>query len=191
MKSRFSLGLMALLPSFVLAHPGHLETDHALMSGILHPLGGLDHLLAMVAVGLWAALLGQQTKKAIWAVPMSFVVVMIVCFVVGLNIGEVPMSEQAIAASVLVMGLAAAWAKQVPVVLASVMVAAFAFFHGVAHGAEMGEGTAGLFALGFVLSTVALHLVGVSIGVGLYKHHGLSRTIGTAIGLAGIGFFFA
>lgn len=189
-QSRTLMALTALLPSLAMAHPGHMDGGHAFMSGLLHPIGGLDHLLAMVAVGLWAALLSARFKNAVWAVPTSFVALMVVGFFFGLQSGSIAMTEQAIAASVLVIGLAAAWAKQVPVALASVIAAAFAFFHGVAHGAEMSGGAAGVFAAGFVLSTIALHLVGLAFGRALSKNTLLTRTAGTAIGLAGLSFFF-
>lgn len=191
MKARFYFTLASLLPSLATAHPGHLETEHAFMSGLLHPLGGLDHLLAMIAVGLWAASLSQKVKSAMWMVPTSFVLVMLVGFVFGLDVGSIPMTEQAIAASVLVIGLAAAWAVKVPTVVASLVVAIFAFFHGVAHGAEMGEGAATMFALGFVMSTIFLHAVGIVLGMGLTKNVWLQRTVGTVIGLTGMSFFFA
>lgn len=186
-----TLASLMVLPSLALAHPGHSHEEHGFMSGLLHPIGGADHLLAMIAVGLWAASLSTRLKSAVWAVPASFVALMIVGFIFGLQSGSIPMTEQAIAASVLIIGLAAAWAKQVPVILASAVVAIFAFFHGVAHGAEMGHGTASLFGLGFVISTIALHAIGVAIGMALSSRVMLTRVVGTVIGLIGLSFFFA
>ncbi len=188
-KSQSLVALAALLPSLAMAHPGHEHSSHAFMSGLLHPIGGLDHLLAMVAVGLWAALLARQFKSAVWAVPASFVTLMAIGFFFGIQSGAIAMTEQAIAASVLIIGLAAAWMNRVPVILASAVVAGFAFFHGVAHGAEM-HGGAGLFATGFIISTIALHLLGIGLGMAISKSPALVRTVGTIIGLAGLGFFF-
>ncbi len=191
MKKRVLFALATLIPSVVLAHPGHLEAEHALMSGLLHPLGGLDHLLAMLAVGLWAVLLSRSVKQASWVIPTSFVGVMLVGFLFGLNKGAVPMMEQAIAASVLVIGLAAAWVVRMPTILASMVVAVFAFFHGIAHGAEMGDGQAAQFAIGFMLSTIVLHVAGIALGKSLCRHTWLNRTVGTAIGLVGASFLLA
>lgn len=188
-KSQSLVALAALLPSLALAHPGHEYSSHAFMSGLLHPIGGLDHLLAMVAVGLWAALLARQFKSAVWAVPASFVTLMVIGFFFGIQSGAIAMTEQAIAASVLIIGLAAAWMNRAPVILASAVVAGFAFFHGVAHGAEM-HGGAGLFATGFIISTIALHLLGIGLGMAISKSPALVRSVGTIIGLAGLSFFF-
>lgn len=188
-KSQSLVALAALLPSLALAHPGHEHSSHAFMSGLLHPIGGLDHLLAMVVVGLWAALLARQFKSAVWAVPASFVTLMVIGFFFGIQSGAIAMTEQAIAASVLIIGLATAWMNRAPVILASAVVAGFAFFHGVAHGAEM-HGGAGLFATGFIISTIALHLLGIGLGMAISKSPALVRTVGTIIGLAGLGFFF-
>lgn len=187
--SRSLITLAALLPSLAMAHPDYEHSSHAFMSGLLHPIGGLDHLLAMVAVGLWAALLARQFKTAVWAVPTSFVALVIIGFFFGMQSGVIAMTEQAIAASVLIIGLAAAWMNRMPVILASVVVATFAFFHGIAHGAEM-HGEAALFATGFIISTIALHLLGIGLGMAISKSPALVRTVGTVIGLAGLSFFF-
>ena len=106
--------LLFAAPALALAHPGHESSG--LMAGLWHPIGGWDHLLAMLAVGLWAA---SFSGKARWLIPASFVGVMALGFVFGANGGEMPMMEQGIAASVLVLGLAAAWAKRVPVAFAA------------------------------------------------------------------------
>ena len=173
-------------PALALAHTGH---DHSgFLSGALHPVGGLDHILAMLAVGLWAASFGG---KARWVIPASFVGAMAVGFLLGAQGFELPLLEAGIAASVLVIGLAAAWAKQLPAAAAAIIVGAFALFHGVAHGAEMGDGSAAAYAAGFVLTTVLLHAAGFFAGSRLGKNVWLSRTIGSAIGIAGLGLLLA
>ncbi len=178
--------LLFAAPALALAHPGHESSG--LLAGVWHPLGGWDHLLAMLAVGLWAA---SFSGKARWLIPASFVGVMALGFVFGANGGELPMMEQGIAASVLVLGLAAAWAKRLPAAFAAAMVGVFALFHGVAHGAELGTYGAAGFAVGFIAATAALHAAGFGIGSVLNKNVWLLRAAGTAIGVAGFGMLFA
>ena len=186
MNKLLALLLFSTVSTAALAHPGH--ADSGFLSGILHPVSGLDHILAMLAVGLWAA---SFSGKARWLIPASFVGVMALGFAFGANGGEMPMMEQGIAASVLVLGLAAAWAKRVPAVFAAVMVGVFALFHGVAHGAELGGYGALSFAVGFIAATAALHAAGFGIGYTLNKNVWLLRAAGTAIGLAGLGMLMA
>ena len=186
MNKLLALLLFSTVSTAALAHPGH--ADSGFLSGILHPVSGLDHILAMLAVGLWAA---SFSGKARWLIPASFVGVMALGFVFGANGGEVPMMEQGIAASVLVLGLAAAWVKRVPVAFAALMVGGFALFHGVAHGSELGAHGALSFTAGFMIATAALHAAGFGIGQALNKNVWLLRAAGSAIGLAGLGMLFA
>jgi len=138
------------------------------MAGVSHPLFGLDHILAMVAVGLWAALLAQTgDRRAVWLVPTAFVVTMTAGFAVALAGLGLPFVEPVIAASVVVIGLLALVALQVPIAVGMVMVGFFAFFHGDAHGAELGEAGALAFCVGFAVSTAFLHALGVAAGLGL------------------------
>ncbi|SFT55144.1 HupE/UreJ family protein [Pseudomonas marincola] len=152
---------LALLcsPALALAHPGH---DHAgLMAGMAHPLFGLDHLLAMLAVGLWAA---QQQGAARWALPLTFVASMLLGGVMGFYGLQVPMLETGIAASVLAFGLLVAVAMRLPMALALGMTALFALTHGVAHGLELpAMASAWTYALGFVAATAALHATGYAL----------------------------
>lgn len=134
------------------------------MAGVSHPLLGLDHILAMVAVGLWAALLGG---RAVWLVPIAFVGTMMAGFAVALAGFGLPFVEPVIAASVVVLGLLALVALQVPTQVGMVMVGFFAFFHGYAHGGELGEAGALSFSIGFAISTAFLHALGVGIGLGM------------------------
>lgn len=184
MKKLFALIALAA-PALAFAHPGH--GDSGLLNGLLHPITGLDHILAMLAVGLWAASFGG---KARWTVPTAFVAMMAAGFAFSAGGGEIPMMEQGIAASVLVIGLAAAWAQRIPAVAATAVVGAFALFHGVAHGAEM-HGHAAWFAFGFILSTAALHVAGFLIGTALQKNLWINRAVGTAIGAVGLSLLLA
>lgn len=146
------------LPSLAYAHVGAGST-HGFISGIAHPVGGLDHLLAMVAVGIWAAQLGQ---RSIWGVPLAFVSVMALGGVSGISGMAVPFAEQGIIISVLALGILIAAAVKLPLVASVVIAGLFAVFHGYAHGAEMPETVSGMaYGLGFVLSTALLHAGGI------------------------------
>ncbi|MBH9378241.1 HupE/UreJ family protein, partial [Pseudomonas aeruginosa] len=128
------LAALALLaaPALAFAHPGHGE--HGLVAGLAHPLTGLDHLLAMFAVGLWAA---QQQGAARLALPCTFVGTMLVGGLLGFEGLQLPFMETGIAASVLALGLCVALAVRPPLPLAMAATALFALAHGVAHGLEL------------------------------------------------------
>lgn len=163
---------MTLMASPAFAHLNPAEHG-SFAAGFSHPLTGTDHILAMVAVGLWAAMLGG---RALFAVPAAFVGVMIVGFLTALFGLPVPFVEPVILASVVVLGLVVALALPVPVVVGAAIAGFFAFFHGHAHGGELGEAGAWSFMAGFALATALLHAVGVGIGLGG------SRLVGTEAG---------
>jgi urease accessory protein len=157
--------LLLVFPVLAHAHPGHDGHDLTwdFSGGFAHPLSGWDHLLAMVAVGLWAAQLGGRAR---WLVPASFVSVMLIGAAFGRAGLVVPGVEQAIAASVLVLGLLIAATVRLPVVAGMALVGIFAFFHGFAHGAEMPMTAGALsYGAGFVAATVLLHAAGVGLGL--------------------------
>jgi urease accessory protein len=157
---------LVLAPTAALAHTGHGDTA-GILHGFMHPIGGLDHVLAMVAVGVFAFVLGG---RALWLVPLSFVGMMAVGFILGVTGVQVPFVELGIALSSIVIGAAAAWGKPMPVAAAMSLVGVFAVFHGQAHGAEMPVGAAGFeYALGFILATAALHLAGVGGAMGVSR----------------------
>jgi urease accessory protein len=150
-----------LAPSLASAHPGH--DGASLVHGFLHPLGGVDHIIAMVAVGLLAARLGG---RALWLVPASFVVTMAAAGLVGMAGVSLPYAETGIAISVFVLGAVAVFGFAMPLAAAMGLVAFFAVFHGYAHGAEMPETASGLaYGAGFVVATALLHGVGIGIGL--------------------------
>jgi len=162
----FALALAAvpLLAGTADAHI--LGTQGASFSGgFAHPFSGLDHVLAMVAVGLWAA---QRGGRALWAVPAAFVAMMTLGAFAGAAGFALPLVEIGIAASLIVLGLLVTARVELPVALSAAIVGAFAIFHGHAHGAEM-PATAGalLYGLGFVAATALLHAVGVATGLAL------------------------
>ena len=141
----------------------HLDpAEHgSFLAGVSHPLFGADHILAMVAVGLWAALLAQnEDRRASWLVPAAFVGTMCLGFAAALSALPLPFVEPVVLASAVVIGLLAAVGLGVPTSLAMVMVGFFAFFHGHAHGGELGSAGALSFGAGFALATAALHGAG-------------------------------
>lgn len=178
------------VPAFAHLDPG----EHgSFMAGVSHPLFGLDHILAMVAVGLWAALLAQnEDRRALWLVPAAFVGTMCLGFAAALLSLPLPFVEPVILASVVVIGLLAAIALNVPTGLAMAMVGFFAFFHGHAHGGELGSAGALPYGVGFAISTALLHLAGIGIGLGLGRMFGngagriATRLAGGATALGGL-----
>jgi urease accessory protein len=157
--------------------------------GFLHPFGGIDHLLAMVAVGLWAA---QRGGRALWAVPAAFVAMMAVGGVAGASGVTLPLVELGIAVSLVVLGAAVAFSIRLPIAAAAALVGLFALFHGHAHGAELPETASALaYGLGFVAATASLHGLGVAIGVLLKRDAGkLFVRVGGA-GIAATGLLLA
>jgi urease accessory protein len=154
---------LALLPQAALAHPGHGVATGA-EAGFLHPLMGADHILAMVAVGLLAALRGG---RALWALPLAFLALMSAGAGLGMAGIALPYAETGIALSIVVFGLAAIVGLRAPVALLAALVGVFAVFHGYAHGAETPETASGLsFGLGFLAATALLHAAGIGLGIG-------------------------
>jgi urease accessory protein len=158
---RIAAASLAFAPAVAFAHPGH--EGASLASGFLHPLGGVDHIIAMVAVGLLAARLGG---RAVWLVPASFVATMAVAGLAGMMGTGLPYVETGIALSVVVLAAVAILGTAMPVAVAMGLVAFFAVFHGYAHGAEMPETMSGLaYGAGFVAATALLHVVGIALGL--------------------------
>lgn len=173
---------LLLSPALAFAHPGH---DHAgVMSGLAHPLFGLDHLLAMLAVGLWAA---QQQGAARWALPLTFVATMLFGGLLGFAGIEMPLMETGIAGSVLALGLLVALAVRPPVAIAAGLTALFAASHGVAHGLELPALSSPWgYAAGFVAATAALHAAGYVVARSLPQAAApLVRIAGVASALTG------
>lgn len=184
----FALAIIVTLgPQVAFAHTAE-GIQGGFVSGFFHPILGWDHVVAMVAVGLWGAFLGAP---AIWILPVVFPVVM--SFGAALGIAGVPLPavETGIAASALVLGLLIAFAARPPLWVAGVIVAAFAIFHGYANGAELPQSADPFaYAIGFVLATGLLHLVGISFGLlGRWPAGRMAvRTAGGVISLIGAGY---
>lgn len=193
MKSRLAArflritSVLAVLPAVASAHPGHdgghdLGWDFA--GGLVHPVFGFDHLLAMLAVGIWAAQLGGRAR---WLVPATYVGVMTLAATLGLR-GAAPAGmEQMIAASLLAFGLMIAMAKRLPLALGLGITALFATFHGFAHGTELpATSDAFFYGLGFVITTVALHAAGYALGsVKTEQINGWRKAVGVGIATVG------
>lgn len=184
-----AVGIASVVPTLAAAHTG-LGDSHDVAHGFAHPLGGIDHLLAMMMVGVLAFKMGG---RAVWLVPSTFVAIMVVGGLVGMAQVGLPYTEIGIALSVVVLGATVAAGLNPPLIAMVAAVASFAVFHGYAHGAEMPEDAGGLaFGFGFVLATAMLHALGIAVGYGLARVNGprgdyLTRGIGLAVTVAGTG----
>jgi urease accessory protein len=185
--------LLASLALPALAHPGHPggeAHDAGFVAGFAHPFGGFDHLLAMIAVGLWAVQFATRSGKrsVLWLLPAAFVLPMGAGFLLALNGIALPGVEAGIALSVLILGLAVAFALRPPLAAAMAVTAGFALFHGHAHGGEMGDGVATTYAAGMLLATALLHGIGLA-GAMLTQQIAtpvLTRAAGAAVAMAGV-----
>lgn len=159
-------------------------------AGFLHPLTGLDHLLAMVSVGIWGAELGMP---AIWLLPIAFPLIMAVGGALGVIGLPLPAGELLIALSVVVLGMMIAWARRPPLWAALTIVGVFAVAHGHAHGVELPVAADALaFTVGFVVATGLLHLAGIAIGLVTRWQSGVVavRSCGWCVALAGCYFVY-
>ncbi|RFB85354.1 urease accessory protein [Rhizobium leguminosarum bv. trifolii] len=193
MKSALKSGLLALaaaaLPAVAYAHTGVGQTS-GFVHGFSHPVSGLDHILAMVMVGVFAFQLGG---RATWLVPTTFVLVMALGGALGVAGVNVPFVETGIALSVVVLGAIVALNVKAPTALAMGVVGLFAIFHGHAHGAEMPEDAGGAaYAAGFMIATAFLHAAGLGLGyiigrAGERQGAFVTRAAGSIAAIAGVG----
>lgn len=184
----FSICFLGLVPAF--AHTGAGSTV-GFWHGAEHPISGLDHILAMVTVGLWAA---QLRGRALWGIPLAFVGAMALGGALGMMGVAVPFVEGGIVLSVLLLGFFVATSLRLPLPLSAVIVGIFAIFHGNAHGLEMPETASGLlYGAGFIISTAVLHMVGIGLGVGMQRllRAPAVRLVGGAVALGSIYLYFA
>ena len=184
----FAALLMMAASSAAQAHVGVGDTN-GFIHGFGHPISGVDHVLVMVAVGLFTAHLGG---RGLWAVPLSFVSMMVVGGAFGMAGIGLPFVEIGIGLSVVILGLAVAIGYRMPTAAAMAMVGVFAIFHGHAHGAEMPESASGLaYGIGFVLTTLMLHVSGIGFGLAISKlsdafENRILQAAGSAMALAGV-----
>jgi urease accessory protein len=178
--------VLLALPVPLAAHEG--GTVAGLISGLYHPISGLDHVLAMVAVGIWGAQLGAP---AIWVLPVTFPMVMALGGMMGLMGIRLPGVELGIGASALLLGTMVAFEKKPDLRLAAALVGFFAIFHGFAHGAELQVGESGLtYSIGFVACTGTLHVVGIGLGLVHRWDWGKRALRGAGAGIALAGAWF-
>jgi urease accessory protein len=181
-----ALAGLILLPGLASAHilPG---TTHGWHDGFAHPFSGLDHLLAMFAVGLWAA---QHRGRALWMIPLTFVGVMALGGIMGLSGVALPGVELGIALSVLVLGVLIATATKLQVTWGMALVGLFALCHGYAHGHEMPASVGAFpFSAGFIAATLILHALGIAAGLFLQKQPRAIRWAGATMALSSVCFF--
>lgn len=181
-----TLKLIAIFSSFFIANTAsaHATSNSA---GWLHPLSGLDHLLAMIAVGAWSSQIGG---KAIWIVPTAFVCFMFIGGLLGFEHIELPASEVAVSLSVVLLGLAISVKKILPLFIAAAATALFGIFHGYAHGYEMPLMQNKIsYTLGFLTTTAILHIIGAVSAYFLLKSSAgdkFLRVLGTLSALCGL-----
>lgn len=187
---RYTPALCIILAARAWAHAESGDLSGGLSSGFMHPLTGLDHVVAMVAVGLWGA---QLRQPAIWLLPVTFPVVMAMGGVLGIVGLPLPGVEIGIALSAVVLGGMVLAAVRPPLAVAAVFVGFFAIFHGYAHGAELPDSAAPLaYSIGFVTSTGLLHASGILVGAGIDRPWGarLVRAGGALVACVGVYFLF-
>ena len=190
-RSVFNVAVCGCKPAVAFAHVGQGDISGGFVAGVEHPVFGLDHVVAMVAVGIWGAQLGQP---AIWVLPVTFPLVMSFGGILGGLGVPIPGIEIGIALSAIVLGCMIALAARPPLWVAAVLVGIFAIFHGYAHGAELPESANAIaFAAGFVIATGALHALGILIGVANKWRKGghVLRVIGGGIAACGVYFLGA
>jgi urease accessory protein len=179
--------LFTLMPLTAAAHTGTGNVG-GLVSGMKHPVSGLDHIVAMVAVGIWGAFLGG---RAMWMLPVVFPVVMAFGGGLGVLAVPIPAIETGIAISGITLGTMVALAARPPLWVAALIVGFFAIFHGYAHGAELPEAANALtYAVGFVVVTGLLHLCGIAVGLLVQWPWGRITVRVAGVVIAGIGFGF-
>ena len=165
-----------------LAHTvGTVRLD--LLGGLAHPLAGIDHILAMIAVGVWAAQLGG---RAVWTVPLAFVAAMALAALAGAGGAAIPLVEPALAFSVIALGAAVALRVRIPIAMVAALTAAFGLVHGYAHGVEIpvADNAFG-YGIGFVAATLFLHACGIALGRA-GRGRLAERLGGAAIAVAGV-----
>ncbi len=174
---------LSLFPTLALAHAGVDGHTHGLAQGFVHPITGIDHVLAMVMVGVLAWRMGGG---ATWRVPAAFVAVMALGGILGSSGLALPGVEVVIALSILVLGVVVVLDARPPVAAAMALVAGFALFHGFAHGAEQPSGGSALaYAAGFLAATGMLHVAGIGLGAALGRI-GMVRAAGAVASVAGL-----
>jgi urease accessory protein len=176
-----SAAALAVFATPAFAHSGAEPHMHGFVAGLAHPLGGLDHMLAMIAVGIWSALVAG---RRVWMVPTIFVAAMLAGAGLAQAAVALPAAETAIAMSVVALGALIAAGIGLPVGAGAALIALFAVFHGHAHGVEATGSVAGYMA-GFAVTTAILHVVGIVVGRSIAVAPHASRLLGAGIAASG------
>ena len=186
MRSIFIYGVLLAAIIFAALTQTDASQTYSFILGVAHPVLGVDHILVMIAVGLWAALIGG---RSVWVLPLTFLATMILGFVAARVGLQAPLVEPAISSSLIALGVLVALAVKAPVWLGALITALFAFFHGHAHGTEAVVASLTSYAVGFTLATTTLHAIG--IGLGMFASNSIRqvvlRTIGGVTALIGLG----
>ena len=181
MKHRHLVAIaLAALSFSAAAHVGDAHDHGGFLTGFLHPITGLDHLAAMLAVGVWSAM----TTRRLWVAPVSFAALLVAGALLAQSGVAFPAIEPMIAASMLVVGLLLAVQVKLPEAAGAVLVGTFALFHGAAHGQELADGAA---LAGMLVGTALLHAMGIGLGLGLKRgHQWLPRLVGGIVAVMGL-----
>lgn len=176
------IAILLLAAPFAEAHTGLAQ--HGFMSGLSHPLLGIDHLMAMLAIGIWA---GRMGGKASWSMPLVFTSLLVVSAAGLQGLGSMPLVENGIAVSLLLLGLFVVFAIKLPTAIGMLVVGLFAVFHGIAHGVELSLATSPFwYVAGFVLTTALLQTIGLTAARGRFeKFNPLIRLTGILIAILG------
>lgn len=178
---------LLLVPALAFGHTANEALGSGFLAGFTHPLRGLDHVLAMVSIGLWGSQLGMP---GIWVLPVAFPLMMAVGGVLGIAGVPLPGTEVGIVLSVILLGGVIALDFRPPLPIAILVVSVFAIFHGHAHGTELpGHANAIAYSAGFVLATGLLHLTGIALGLVIHLQRGLQMVRAGGAGISLVGFF--
>jgi len=185
------IALLALMPGLAFAHIGTDAGIHhgtAFFRGLIHPFTGLDHMAAMIAVGIWSMQVFGEARGKVWIVPLAFACLLLAGGEIGSTGAYLPIVEPMIAASLLVLGLFVALRAKFPLAAAAAMAGVFAVFHGVAHGSELPSAQAQAALSGMVIGTMLLHITGMLLHrFVLSRNAWLPRVAGASVAAAGLG----
>lgn len=188
---RIPLAIVAMLPTLASAHIGADAGIHhasAFVMGFTHPFTGLDHMMAMITVGIWSMQAFRYSRCNVWVAPVVFAGLLLLGGTIGFAGADMLLVEPMIAASLLVLGLLVALRIKLPLLMGAALVGTFAIFHGVAHGSELPAAQVLSSLSGMVIGTLLLHMVGMLLGrFVLERNVWLPRIAGTAVAFSGLG----
>ncbi|MBI3480129.1 MAG: HupE/UreJ family protein [Nitrosomonadales bacterium] len=188
---RILFAIVSMLPTLASAHIGSdagIHHDSAFIMGFIHPLTGLDHMLAMIAVGIWSMQNFRNSRRSVWIPPFVFASLLLLGGIIGFSGAIMFLVEPMIATSLLVLGLFVALRIKLPLMMGAALVGTFAIFHGFAHGSELPAAQVLSSLSGMVIGTMLLHMAGMLLGRFVLEHNGwLPRIAGAAVAFSGLG----